>query len=265
MLMVVHNLLLVNKSDLANTANNKTDLPYQLNDYAKPVINNDGTVTQSVTKTPSTVSSNNTNTSTNPTTGQTTTTKATGTTANGSNGTNFDVSALTGRLDSLGNQLTKLNGTAETGNGLLSNIQNNTASSKNSLNGIESAINTIKNTNGFTAETVSHNIPDTPSSIDSWQTTYDNLKGDFDNVLTTVDELKSLVNGSPLTLNLSSSSVTTCPYSENVDFVYFTVPFDMDLCAVFSPFSSVLYLFTYFSLMIGIVFFAFKVLLFIGV
>lgn len=260
--------IVVNKADLANTASSGTDLPYTVKDYKAPVINNDGTVTQATTSTPSSTSPSNGNTtSTNPTTGQTTTTPSSSLngTANTSDGKSIDLNGVTGRLDSLGKQLEKGNGLLETGNGLLSGIKGNTDSMKGSLNGIENTLNIFKNTSGFSADTIEHNIPNVPSEIDSWETTYNNLKSDFDNVSSTVDELKSLVNGAPLTLNLSRGSVTTCLYSQDVDFVYFNVPFEMDLCAVFSPFSSVIYLFTYFSLMISIVFFAFKVLLIIGV
>jgi len=263
--------VVVNKADLANTASSGTDLPYVVKNYEAPVINNDGTKTQQVTSTPSSTSPTTGNTtSTNPTTGATTTTKPTGTSANGSNGTNFDVSALTGRLDSLGNQLTKLNGLtekgnglAETGNGILSNIQNNTASAKNSLNGIESAVNSIKSLlSDGDIPTTPHNIPSDTSGADwnSWSATWDNLLTSFNGVSSKVDEVSALFQNG-FSLNLSGGTVTTCVYSQTIDFVYFTVPFEFDPCSFLSQFRPIFYTFFYLLFVLGVLSFATRAVL----
>lgn len=256
------------KQDLANTANNNTDLILVQKEISAPTIQNDGTVTQTQTTTPVSVNPlNNFPTSTNTKTGlpdyvdydpktglydgaiySTATGKAVTTPTgvplgdavvkpNPDGTSTIDLTGVNTRLDKISNQLTK---------------QNN-------------SLDKIINTSNFSAETITHDIPTDYSTLDSWQETWNNLKSDFDNVASTADELTSLVNGSPLTLNFPKGSVTTCPTSSDIDFGYFMVSSGTDYCQLFSPFYPIFYLFTYVSLMLTTAFFAIKILFLIGV
>ena len=252
----------INKSDIANTVANGTDLPYTQKQVTQ-TINNDGTVTTKTNTTVGTVATaTNTNTNTNGTTGQTTSANpSTGTsTANSSNGTSFDLSGVTSRLDGLGKQLTKLNGTAETGNGLLGDIKSNTASASSSLNSIQGSLNTIKNDMERTdIPLISHNIPKDTSGGDwnTWKATWDNIKSSLDSVKDQTDSFKSLFQNG-FTLNLTGGSIQQCPYSKTVDFGFFTFPLSIDICEFLSPFRSVFYALFYLIFLRDILIFSFK-------
>lgn len=259
--------VVVNKADLANTANSGTDLPYTVKDYAPPVINNDGTKTQPVTSTPSSMSpSTGIGTSTNPTTGQTTTANpATGTNNAGmSNGTNIDLSGVTGRLDGLANQLTALNGKADTGNGLLGDIKantgaiaSNTASMKGSLANMSNLMS--QTSDGLTEQTWNNSIPSDYSVFDTWKTAWTNMKGDIDSVSSKGTELKELVSGD-LELNLIDPAMMQCPYNANLDLVFSQIPISFDFCSVLSPFRPVIYNMFYLFFVFNIIYVSLKTL-----
>jgi len=252
----------INKSDIANTVANGTDLPYTQKQVTQ-TINNDGTVKTTETTTPSTVSpKNNNNTSTNPTTGQTTTTpsSALSGTANTSDGKSIDLSGVTSRLDGLGKQLTKLNETATTGNGLLGDIKSNTASASSSLNSIQGSVNAIKNDIERTdISSIPHNIPKDTSGGDwnTWKATWDNVKSSLDSVKDQTDSFKSLFENG-FSLDLTGGTVTQCPYSSTVDFGFFTFPLSIDVCAFSSSFRSVFYALFYLFFVRDIFIFSFK-------
>jgi len=265
--------IVVNKADLANTASSGTDLPYTVKDYKAPVINNDGTVTQATTSTPSSTSPSNGNTtSTNPTTGQTTTTPSSSLngTANTSDGKSIDLSGVTGRLDSMGKQLEKLNGTAQSGNELLGSINNKAASMANSLNSIQGNTASLKDTlnsikDGFLdtdIPTTPHNIPKDTSGGDwnSWSSTWDNAKASFDGVSSQVGEFSSLFQNG-FTLNLINSNIIQCPYESTIDLVFAQIPLSFDFCRVFSPLRNVIYTFFYLFFCFSITFFSVKMFL----
>ncbi|AOO64563.1 furin-like repeat-containing protein [Sulfurospirillum halorespirans] len=261
--------IVVNKADLANTASSGTDLPYTVKDYKAPVINNDGTVTQATTSTPSSTSPSNGNTtSTNPTTGQTTTTPSStlSGTATTSDGKSIDLSGVTGRLDSLGKQLEKLNGTAQSGNELLGSINNKSASMANSLNSIQSSATNMnalmsQTSDGLTEQTWTNDIPTDYSVFNTWQTTWNNLKSSVDTVTSKGDELKELVNGDSLTLDLPKGSLEQCPYNGSIDLVFAVIPLSFDFCTVLSPLRPVFYTMFYLFFVFGILFSSLKILM----
>ena len=246
--------VVVNKADLANTASSGTDLPYTVKDYKAPVINNDGTVTQPITSTPSSISpTTGNNTSTNPTTGQTTTANAANASgvANMSDGKSIDLSGVKGSIDQLGKQLEKGNGLleksnslAEAGNGILNGIKSDTGSMKNSLNDIKGLMD--KFSDGDDVPTTSHNIPKDTSAGDwnSWSATWQNAKSSFDGVSTQISEFSSLFENG-FTVNLINTNVQQCPYNATLDLVFSQIPISFDLCIVFSPLRNVIYTFFY--------------------
>lgn len=253
--------VVINKADLANTANNGTDLPYVFKDYAVPVINNDGTKTQSVSSTPSAMSpSTGVGTSTNPTTGATTTANpASGTNNAGmSNGTNIDLSGVTGRLDGIANQLTALNGKSDTTNNNLGAIVSNTASMKGSLANMSNLMS--QQSDGLSEQVWNNDMPTDHSVFDTWKTAWTNFKGDIDSVSLKGDELKQLVSGE-LSLNFIDSSMLQCPYSANLDLVFSQIPISFDFCSVLSPFRPVIYNMFYLFFVFNIIAGSFKILL----
>jgi len=254
----------INKADLVNVAKNNTDLLLSMEqqDY---ILNNDGTKTTTKKSTAATVSpTTNTNTKTDGATGQTTTQKPTATTSKDSNGVSTDLSALTGRMETMGNQLTKLNtgveglgkgmdkangllkegnDLANTANGLLSGIQNNTASSKNSLNGIEGAVNAIKGLlSDGEVSTTPNNIPSdtTGSDWNSWSSTWNNIESSFDDVALQVTQFQGLFQNG-FELKLVSNSIKQCPYNGSLDFGFGAIPITFDFCDVLSPFRNITY------------------------
>lgn len=258
--------VVINKTDLANTAKNGTDLPYVAKDYAAPQINNNGTVTQPVTSTPSATSpKTNNSTSTNPTTGQTTTQNAANASgvANTSDGKSIDLSGVKGSIDQLGNQLNKLNSSSEAGNGILNGIKSDTGSMKGSLNGISDSFDSIKSLlNDTDVPTTSHSIPKDTSAADwnSWKSTWENAKSSFDGVSSQIDEFSSLFQNG-FTLNLVNSNITQCPYDLTLDLVFIQVPISFDFCQVFSPLRNVIYTFFYLLFSFYIISFSVKMFL----
>lgn len=257
----------INKSDIANTVANGTDLPYTQKQVTQ-TINNNGTVTTKTDTTIGTVKpTNNTNTNTNGTTGQTTSTpsSALSGTANTSDGKSIDLSGVTGRLDSVGKQLEKGNGLAEKGNellgqlkentsygnGYLLGIQKNTASTANSLNEIKDLLS-----NGDVA-TTPHNLPTDTSAV-NWNTyssAWDNIKSSFSNVNDKVTEVTGLFQNG-FQLDLTRGAVTSCAYQTTIDFGYFQIPFEYDLCASASPYRTIFYTFFYLLFSVGILSFS---------
>lgn len=268
--------VVINKSDLANTAANGTDLPYVAKDYAAPQINNNGTVTQPVTSTPSSTSpKTNDTTKTNPTTGDTTTANAANASgvANMSDGKSIDLSGIKGSIDQLGKQLEKgngllekANGLLETGNGILNGIKGDTGSMKGSLNSIQGSLNGIKDlmsqsSDGLSEQEWSNGIPTDYSVFETWKEAWNNLKGDFDSVATKGNELNELVSGGKLVLNLPKGSVQQCPYNGSIDLVFSVVPLSFDFCTVLSPFRPVFYTMFYLFFVFTILFTSLKTLM----
>lgn len=254
--------VVVNKADLANTASSGTDLPYTVKDYKAPVINNDGTVTQPTTSTPSSLSpTTGNNTSTNPTTGQTTTSNAANASgvANMSDGKSIDLSGIKGSIDQLGNQLNKLNAINEAGNGIMNGIKGDTGSIKGSIDGIKDLMS--QSSDGLSEQEWSNGIPTDYSVFETWKEAWNNLKGDFDSVATKGNELNELVSGGKLVLNLPKGSVQQCPYNGSIDLVFAVVPLSFDFCTVLSPFRPVFYTMFYLFFVFTILFTSLKTLM----
>lgn len=260
--------VVINKSDLANTAKNGTDLPYVAKDYAAPQINNNGTVTQPTTSTPSSTSPKTNDTvSTNPKTGDTTTQNAANASgvATTSDGKSIDLSGVKGSIDQLGKQLEKGNGLlekgngllekgnslAEAGNGILNGIKSDTGSMRGSLNDIKDLMS--QSSDGLSEHEWTNGIPTDYSVFETWKDTWNNLKTSYDSVSSKGDELLGIVNGDSLTLDLPKGSVQQCPYNGSLDFVFAQIPLSFDLCAVFFPLRAVFYTMFY-------LFFVFKIL-----
>ena len=261
--------VVVNKADLANTASSGTDLPYTVKDYKAPVINNDGTVTQPITSTPSSISpTTGNNMSTNPITGETQTQNAANASgvANMSDGKSIDLSGIKGSIDQLGKQLEKANGLLEAGNGILNGIKGDTGSMKGSLNGIQGSLNGIQDlmsqsSDGLSEQEWSNGIPTDYSVFETWKEAWNNLKGDFDSVATKGNELNELVSGGKLVLNLPKGSVQQCPYNGSIDLVFAVVPLSFDFCTVLSPFRPVFYTMFYLFFVFTILFTSLKTLM----
>lgn len=261
-------VLEINKADLANTANNNTDLTYNVKEVTK-TINNDGTVTQKETTTPSTLSpKTNNNMSTNPITGETQTQNAANASgvANMSDGKSIDLSGIKGSIDQLGKQLEKANGLLEAGNGILNGIKGDTGSMKGSLNGIQGSLNGIQglmsqSSDGLSESEWSNGIPTDYSVFETWKGSWDNFKGDLDRVYTRGEEIKELVNGGSLVLNLPKGSVQQCPYNGSIDLVFTIVPLSFDFCTVLSPLRPVFYTMFYFFFVFTILFASLKTLM----
>ena len=225
----------INKADLDNALKNKTDLTYAQTQYDPPKINSDGTTSQTQTQTQGIVKGNNENQKTD--TGGTTIigdpTKGTPTSNStiigngGSGGGSMDLSGVTSRLDKISNQLTKQN-------------------DRNDL--IDKAV----------VSDVQHGIPSVPSSWDSWETTWNNIRSDMDNVIKQADDLKSFIDGQPLSLNLAKGGLNTCPYDYTLDYFANSVSVSLDLCKAVSPARSVFYFIIYFGLVGSSIFFSFK-------
>lgn len=268
--------VVINKADLANTASSGTDLPYAVKDYKAPVINNDGTVTQPITSTPSSISpTTGNNMSTDPITGETKTQNAANASgvANMSDGKSIDLSGIKGSIDQLGKQLEKgngllekANGLLETGNGILNGIKSDTGSMKGSLNSIQGSLSGIKDlmsqsSDGLSESEWSNGIPTDYSVFETWKEAWNNLKGDFDSVTTKGNELNELVSGGKLVLNLPKGSVQQCPYNGSIDLVFAVVPLSFDFCTVLSPFRPVFYTMFYLFFVFTILFASLKTLM----
>lgn len=248
----------VNKSDIANTVKNGTDLPYT-EKQLDIKINNDGTKSTTTTPTAGTVAPNtNANTKTTADGKTATSSPASNAPSNAgtSDGKSIDLSGVTARLDSLGNQLTKLNGTA-------GSIEGNTASAKGSLTSIQNQTASIVNLlNNGDAPVTAHTIPSDASgaSWNSYSTTWENIKNSLNDVTTKVTEVKALFQNG-FKVNLIGGAVSTCAYSSTVDFGYFTIPFEFDPCITASKYRNIFYTFFYLLFSIGILSFSVKVFL----
>lgn len=244
----------INKADLANTAKNKTDLPFNQQHFEPEKINNDGTKTLPSTSTPSIVSpTNNNRTNTNPVNGDTTTVKPTGNTAT-SNGNSTDLGVITSRLDGMSNQLTKLNNSADTANGHLSSIKSNTDGLSSALSSFNSKLAGANNSLADISSTLkgsevsgqNHNIPSDTDGA-NWNTysaAWDNLKSSFNDVTNKANDVKSLFQNG-FKIDLPRGTVATCPYKASVDFGEFIVPYEFDLCSNASSLRVVFYTFFY--------------------
>lgn len=229
----------ISKNDLQNTANHNTDLPVKQTITPAPKINADGTTTQIPEITQATVAPNtNNSTNTNSTTGTPIiapygkgdpNTKAPISPNPSGTGSNIDLGGVTSRLDRISNQLTKIN---------------------NRNDEIDKAV----------VADVQHGIPSVPAEWDTWQTTWNNLRTDLDNVVTKADELKSLIEGEPLTLNLARGGVQSCPHTYSFDLNGRNVQGSFDLCQVLAPARLAMYSIFYLVFVGTTLFFSVKIL-----
>lgn len=229
----------IKKTDMQQSSTSGSAVPYTVTQVAKPTINADGSTSQSVSTSQGFVNpSTNTNTQTG-SGGQTVSFTPSGlgsssvagtTSSTGSTGT-INLSGVTSRLDTISNQLTKLNQTFE-----------DTEDSDSPLVATE------------------HTIP-TDTSAGDWDSeTMTNLKNSIDNVVGRVEEFKTfLQNG--FSLNLTGGSVTTCPYTKQFSFNGHTEDVTIDLCQFTSTLRPVFYTFLYLLFVLNIIIFSFKSIL----
>ena len=237
-------ILEMNKADILNTKNTGADLPVTQKVIQPEKISNDGKVSQTQETTQSTVSPTKNETTTfnkstglpdvvdyNPRTGLKDgnlynsstgliTSPGAGTgggsptgaptkDANGSGTGSIDLSGVTGRLDKLNNQLTKINDvlTPKTEKPFSSNPENPIDTSK--LDGL----------------------------TDIWKSAYDGLKSDMSQVSSMADGAKNTINQG-LSSGLVGGSISTCPYTVHFDDGKDIINFDIDFCKVLSPLRS---------------------------
>ena len=228
----------IQKSDIQNTVNNGTDLPFVTQTITPPSIQSDGTTAQTTTVVAqgSTSPITGTTTTTNPTTGSTTTvqnpitgTSTTATTTSPSGNGSVDLSGVTSRLDKISNQLTKVN---DFNDGLKNAVVSGD---------VKNTIDTSK----------------IQGLIDTFSTSWDNIKADFERVATLTDEAKNTINNG-FTFNLAHGAVTQCPYTGDIDLIVRTVPIEIDLCKVFSSVRPVFYVLFNLAFQVLLFMFAFK-------
>lgn len=230
---------IIQKSDISSTSLNNTDLNFQISTVSNN-INNDGTTTKTVIPTlqGSVSSSTGTTTSTNSTTGittivtnPTTGTSTTAATTSPSGTGTIDLSGVTARLDKISNQLTAVNN-------FNSSLKDATASQVS---------NPIDNEKG-------------QGLIDTFSTSWNNIKADFDRITVMTDEATSTINNG-FSLSLATGVVSECPYISDFDYVASTAPIPVDLCKVFSPLRSTLYVLFTLLFQFFLISFAFKSLI----
>lgn len=228
----------IQKNDLQNTATNNTNLQVTQTTISAPKINNDGTTStttntsvgsvSTATNTNTTTSSNGSTSTVNPTAG--TSTNGAITPSSDGTGSNINLSGVTSRLDKISNQITKQN-------------ERNDEIDKSVV------------------AAVPHGIPLNPPDWDTWLTTWNNLTADLDNVVTKTYELKSLIEGEPLALNLARGGVESCPYNGTIELKQgWNIPVSYDYCKVLAPVRPVTYTMFYFVFVGATLFFSLKIL-----
>lgn len=231
-------VLEVSKNDLANYANNNTDLNYIKTQVAPPTINNDGTVSQTSSTSVGTASAS---TNTNTTTSQTGTTSVSNpitgtsplvntTSSTGETGT-ADLSGVTSRLDKISNQLTKQNEFQD-------ELKKETGSVSHPFGNVDAPVNYYDLTS--TDETLS------------------NLKKSAEDIILQGETIKALFqNGFTPTL-LAGGTVQTCVYSSSIDLLGNAIPVSFDLCKAFSPMRPLFYSMFYLFFLISMISFSIK-------
>ena len=141
-----------------------------------------------------------------------------------------DMSGVTGRLDKISNQLTKVN---------------DALSAKDTPEAIPAVDNPIDNSK-------------TDGLIDTFKTAWGTAKGNVDTLTSTISNAKDTVSGG-FSLNLASGGIETCPYTATLDFDNgHTYEFPIDFCKIFSPLKPILSIFFNILFQLMILTFSFK-------
>ncbi|MFA6197319.1 MAG: hypothetical protein WC656_11835 [Sulfurimonas sp.] len=212
-----------------------------------------------------------------------TTTSTTGTNSAGVSSTSqTDLSPITDRLNQMINQnnlqsQTSANGYASVA-GKLDTIINQGTDGNSKLDAIKKSIddknmsvnidlNTtnglldgilkkVSDTNGFLdSNSTLFNLDSAKDSFGTAVTSLDTIKGEFsnfynnqktnlDNLTQQVNNLKNTLNGG-FTNSLPSATVTSCPYSHDINFIGQTISINIDVCEALSSLYSTLYILFY--------------------
>lgn len=141
-----------------------------------------------------------------------------------------DLSGVTGRLDKISNQLTKLN---------------DAFSQTETPSAVPDVLNPIDNSK-------------TDGLLDTFTTAWGTAKGNVDTLATAISNGKDTVSGG-FSLNLSTGYIETCPYTAILDFDNgHTYELPIDFCKIFSPLKPILSIFFNILFQLMIITFSFK-------
>ena len=98
------------------------------------------------------------------------------------------------------------------------------------------------------------------SALDEFSQAYTNLKGSYDNIENQFSDLNATLKGG-FTNNLPTAKVTTCPFNNYITFGDSSIPVNIDICKVISPYYSTLYFIFYMMFFVAFMSVIFNVIL----